>query len=86
MARLFLTITESGQNAEIFERRGVAFDFAAGGDLLEQPAHDFAERVFGRASAKRMSSGLATGPISLATWLRSSSRNAAIGLHRRSSE
>src|SRR5436853_4849804 len=40
----------------------------------------FPERVLGRASAKRMASGLATGPISLATWLRSSSRMAAFGL------
>src|ERR1035441_4065828 len=34
------------------------------------------ERVFGNASAKRMSSGFATGPISLATCRRSSSRRA----------
>src|ERR1051326_6792847 len=32
------------------------------------------DRVFGRASAKRISSGFATGPISLATCWRNSSR------------
>ena len=39
----------------------------------------FPERVFGNVSAKRISSGLATGPISLATCWRSSSRMAWSG-------
>jgi hypothetical protein len=38
----------------------------------------FPKRVFGNASAKRMSSGFAIGPISLATCWRNSSRNSGV--------
>ena len=38
----FLGAAQAGQDAEIFERRGVAFDLGPGGDLFEQAAHDFA--------------------------------------------
>ena len=38
---LLLRAAESGEHVEIFERRGVALDLRAGGDLLEQAAHDF---------------------------------------------
>ncbi len=36
-----------GDDVEIFQRCSVAFDFAAGGDFLEQAAHDFAAAGFG---------------------------------------
>ena len=39
----------------------------------------FPERVFGNWSVKRMSSGLAMEPISLATQARSSSFNSGVG-------
>jgi hypothetical protein len=38
---LFFGCAQFGDDAEIFQRGGVAFDFAAGGDLLEKAAHDF---------------------------------------------
>ena len=37
------------------------------------------ERVFGSSSVKRIDFGFAIGPISLATWSRSSSTSASLG-------
>jgi hypothetical protein len=34
-------------HAEVFERGGVAFDFAVGGEFTEQAAHDFSAAGFG---------------------------------------
>src|SRR6185436_2342101 len=48
LTRSFLGGAEFGQHAEIFERRGVAFDFAASGDLFEQASHDFSGTGLGQ--------------------------------------
>jgi hypothetical protein len=44
----FVGLAEFGEDAEIFERGSIAFDFAAGGDLFEEAAHDFAGAGFGQ--------------------------------------
>jgi len=38
----FLVGAQFGEEVEFFQRGGVAFDPAAGGDFLEQPAHKLA--------------------------------------------
>src|ERR1051326_8318460 len=45
---LLLRLAQPGEHAEILQRGGVAFDFCAGGDLLEQAAHDFSRARFGQ--------------------------------------
>ena len=59
---LSLAITERSSKGS-----GVAFDRATGGDFLQQPPHDLPLRVLRSASLKRMLSGFAREPISLAT-------------------
>ena len=42
----FLVGAEFGQHAEIFQRGGVAFDIATGGNFLQQTAHDLSAAGF----------------------------------------
>src|SRR5579863_7740075 len=44
----FFGFAEFGDDGEVFEGGGVAFDFAVGGELAEQAAHDFAGAGFGQ--------------------------------------
>jgi hypothetical protein len=67
MGKLFLAAAEAGDDVDVFERGGVAFDLRAGGDLLERRRMILPERVLGSAAAKRTSSGVATGPMTLRT-------------------
>src|SRR5258707_411966 len=49
--KLYLSIfalAELGEDAEVFERRGVAGDLAAAGDFLEQAAHDLSAARLGQ--------------------------------------
>jgi hypothetical protein len=43
----FFAFFQPGDHAEIFQRSGVAFHFAAAGEFAEQAAHDFSAASFG---------------------------------------
>ena len=49
---LLIFLAEFGQDAVIFERRGVADGFFAGGDVAQQPAHDFAAAGLGQGAGE----------------------------------
>ena len=44
----FFGFAEFGDDGEVFEGGGVALDFAVGGELAQQAAHDFAAAGFGQ--------------------------------------
>ena len=44
----FVFLPELGQDAQVFERRGVAGALAAGGDVAEEPPHDLAAAGLGQ--------------------------------------
>ena len=45
---LLLRAAQAGEHVEVFQRRGVALDLCAGGNLLEQAAHDFSGARLGQ--------------------------------------
>src|SRR5262249_15608629 len=45
--QLLFDARQPRQHAQILERRSVTFDFSTGGNLFEEPAHDFSRPGFG---------------------------------------
>ena len=71
---------ELGEHREIFERGRVALHLARGRISRSSRRMILPLRVLGSESVKRMSSGLAIGPISLATHWRNWFFNSSLGV------
>ena len=75
----FVLFFKAGDDAEVFERRGVALHVAAAANSRKRRRMILPLRVLGSESVKRISSGLASAPISFATHVLSSSFSASLG-------